>query len=61
MHEVLFFGSAFLVSIVVFYGATLEGFERWRQRTVDRYDRSKLAKRAASGFARHKKNERKER
>lgn len=59
LYWYVFFGSAIVVSIAAFYGATSEPFENWRKRMVERYDRSKLAQhmqRAATSFAPKKKN-----
>jgi len=59
LYWFVFFGSAFVVATAVFYGATSEGFERWRAHMVEKFDRSKLGKhmqRAASGFHKSKKN-----
>lgn len=59
LYWYMFFGSAIIVSALVFYGVTSKGFEEWRQRVEARYDRSRLAehmRRAGTAFHSQKKN-----
>lgn len=54
-----FFGSSVIIASVIFYGVTSEGFERWRESMVEKFDRSRIGRhmqRASSAFAPKKKN-----